>query len=59
MYPAIQQDSSSNTKEVHIVSVSVFDDLINKNIKRKGVTEKWKVIKNKTRKYCKLLHNSR
>lgn len=47
MYPAIQQDSSSNTKEVHIVSVSVFDDLINKNIKRKGVTEKWKVIKNK------------
>lgn len=44
MYPAIQQDKTSNSKEIHILSVNTLDSLININIKRKDIVSKWIIL---------------
>ncbi len=40
MYPVIQQDKTSNAKEIHILSVNTLDSLISINIKRKDIVSK-------------------
>lgn len=47
MYPAIQQDKTSNAKEIHILSVNTLDSLISINIKRKDIVSKWTILKDK------------
>ncbi|TOA84528.1 hypothetical protein CGK17_24245, partial [Vibrio parahaemolyticus] len=47
MYPAIQQDKTSNSNEIHILSVNTLDSLISINIKRKDIVSKWTVLKDK------------
>lgn len=45
MYPVIQQDKTSNAKEIHILSVNTLDSLISINIKRKDIVSKWTILK--------------
>ncbi len=47
MYPVIQQDKTSNAKEIHILSVNTLDSLISINIKRKDIVSKWTILKDK------------
>ncbi len=44
MYSAIQQEKTSNTKEIHVLSVNTLDYLINININRKDIVSKWIII---------------
>lgn len=47
MYPVIQQEKTSNAKEIHILSVNTLDYLISINIKRKDIVSKWTILKDK------------
>ncbi len=42
MYSAIQQEKTSNTKEIHVLSVNTLDYLI--NINRKDIVSKWIIL---------------
>ncbi len=44
MYSAIQQEKTSNTKEIHVLSVNTLDYLINININRKDIVSKWIIL---------------
>lgn len=44
MYSAIQQEKTSNTKEIHVLSVNTLEYLINVNIKRKDIVSKWIIL---------------
>ncbi len=46
MYSAIQQEKTSNTKELHVLSVNTLDYLINININinRKDIVSKWIIL---------------
>ncbi|WP_229617069.1 hypothetical protein [Vibrio parahaemolyticus] len=42
MYSAIQQEKTSNTKEIHVLSVNTLDYLI--NINSKDIVSKWIIL---------------
>ncbi|TOQ28589.1 hypothetical protein CGG98_25055, partial [Vibrio parahaemolyticus] len=44
MYSAIQQEKTSNTKEIHVLSVNTLDYLINININWKDIVSKWIIL---------------
>ncbi|MFW1638610.1 hypothetical protein ACEV8D_07225 [Vibrio parahaemolyticus] len=48
MYSAIQQEKTSNTKEIHVLSVNTLDYLINININininSKDIVSKWIIL---------------